>query len=103
MSEEQIEAFLRKAGVDEFSIVLSHPPPYGMFDEVGKGMHVGSKAVRKIVEEKRPILLICGHVHETEGKDILGETLIVKLAPAERLRAAVIEIKDNIDVSFIDL
>jgi Icc-related predicted phosphoesterase len=66
-------------------------------------MHVGSKSVRKMVEEKRPILLICGHVHEHEGREILGETLIVKLAPAEKLRAAEIEIKDSIDVNFISL
>ena len=103
LSEEQIEAVLRKADVDEFSILVSHPPPYGLFDEVGAGIHAGSKAVRKIVEEKRPILVICGHVHETEGKEILGETLVVKLAPAEKLRAAVIEINDSIDVNFIDL
>jgi Icc-related predicted phosphoesterase len=103
LSEEEIESTLNKADVDEFSIVLSHPPPYGVFDEVGNGMHAGSKSVRKMVEEKRPILLICGHIHEHEGKDILGETLVVKLPPAERLRAAHIEIKDSIEASFIDL
>lgn len=103
LSEEEIEATLRKAGVDEFSILLSHPPPFGLFDEVASGMHVGSKSVRKIIEEKRPILAICGHVHETEGKEILGETLVVKLPPAESLRAAKIEVKDSIDVGFISL
>jgi len=102
-SEEEIAATLGRAGVDEFSIVLSHPPPYGVFDEVAGGVHVGSKAVRKMVEDRRPILLICGHVHEHEGKEILGETLVVKLAPAEKLRAAEIEIKDNIEVKFINL
>jgi len=101
--EQEIASVLSRAGVDEFSIVLSHPPPYGVFDEVGNGMHVGSKAVRKMVEEKRPILLICGHVHEHEGKEILGETLIVKLGPAEKLRAAEIEINDSIEVKFIRL
>lgn len=102
-SEDEIAAVLSRAGVDDFSIVLSHPPPYGLFDEVGHGVHVGSKAVRKMVEEKRPILLICGHVHEHEGREILGETLVVKLGPAERLRAAEIEIDDSISVNFINL
>jgi Icc-related predicted phosphoesterase len=103
LSEEEIAAVLARAGVDQFSIVLSHPPPYGVFDDVGAGVHVGSKSVRKMVEEKRPILFICGHVHEHEGREILGETLVVKLAPAEKLRAAEIEIKDSIDVNFISL
>lgn len=101
-SEEQLEAALSKAGVDEFSIVLSHAPPYGSFDGVG-AMHVGSTAVRRMVEQKRPILLICGHIHEHEGKEIVGETLVVKLAPAQRLRAAEITINDGIDVKFISL
>lgn len=102
MSEEQIEAVLAKAGVDNFSILVSHPPPYGVFDTVGP-MHVGSKAVAAIVEQKKPLLVICGHIHEHEGKEVLGETLVVKLAPAENLRAAEIEIGDEIEVKFIDL
>lgn len=102
MSENEIESVISKAGVDEFSIVISHAPPLGSFDSVGS-MHVGSSAVRKMVEQKRPILLICGHIHEHEGKDILGETLIVKLAPAQKLRAAEITITDHIDAKFISL
>lgn len=103
MSEEKLAAVLEKAGVDEYSILLSHAPPHGLFDEVASGIHVGSTAVRKIIEQKKPILVICGHVHEHEGKEILGETLVVKLGPAEKLRAAKIEINDSIKVDFIDL
>jgi Icc-related predicted phosphoesterase len=103
ISEEEIASTLARAGVDQFSIILSHPPPYGVFDEVGNGVHVGSKSVRKMVEDKRPILLICGHVHEHEGREILGETLVVKLAPAEKLRAAEIDIGESISVNFISL
>ena len=103
MGEEKLEEAIAKAGVDEYSIVLSHAPPYGLFDEVGPGMHVGSTAVRKMIDQKKPILVICGHVHEHEGKEILGETLVVKLGPAEKLRAARIEINDSIKVDFIDL
>jgi len=102
MTEEEIDAVLARAGVNEFSIVVSHPPPYGVFDGVGQ-MHVGSTALRKVVEARKPILVICGHIHEYEGKEILGETLVVKLAPAEKLRAAEIEIGDSIEVKFIDL
>ncbi len=102
LSEEEIESALAKAGVNEFSILVSHPPPYGVFDAVGQ-IHVGSQSVRKSIELRKPILAICGHIHEYEGKQILGETLVVKLAPAEKLRAAQIEIGDGIDVNFIDL
>ena len=101
-SEEEIGATLEKSGMNEFSIVLSHPPPYGVFDMVGN-MHVGSTALRKAIELKKPILVICGHIHEYEGKEILGETLVVKLGPAEKMRAAEIEISDSIEVKFINI
>jgi Icc-related predicted phosphoesterase len=101
-SEEEIASILASSGMDRHSILLSHPPPYGLFDTVGSS-HVGSTAVRAAVEEKNPLLLICGHVHEHEGKDILGQTFVVKLGPAQSLRAAEIEIKDSIDVKFFSL
>ncbi|MEM4348460.1 MAG: metallophosphoesterase [Candidatus Anstonellaceae archaeon] len=102
LSEEEIEQVLANTGMDEFSIVVAHPPPYGAFDLIGQ-MNVGSKALRKFVETRKPILLFCGHIHEYEGKQILGETLIVKLSPAEKLRAAEVEIKEEISVKFISL
>ncbi|MCX8195255.1 MAG: metallophosphoesterase, partial [Candidatus Micrarchaeota archaeon] len=100
--EEEIERTLREAGVDDFSILVSHPPPFGVFDLVGQ-MHVGSKAVRKLLEEKRPIMVICGHIHEHEGREVVRDTLVVKLAPAEKMRAAEIDISDKIDVRFINI
>jgi Icc-related predicted phosphoesterase len=100
IGEGEIEAVLNKAGVDSFTILVSHPPPYMVFDSVG-AMHVGSKAVRKIIEEKKPLLCICGHIHEHEGQEILGDTLVVKVGTAQKFRAAEIDIGDEIDVRFI--
>ncbi|MEM4633973.1 MAG: metallophosphoesterase [Candidatus Anstonellaceae archaeon] len=101
-SEDKIEEILKGAEVDEFSIVLSHPPPHGVFDAVGS-LHVGSTALRKMVAERKPIMVICGHIHEYEGKQVVDKTLVVKLAPAERLRAAEITITDSLSVEFVDL
>ena len=101
-SEGEIAATFASADVDRRSIVLCHPPPYGCFDEVG-GRHAGSRAVLRAVEEKKPLMLICGHIHEHEGQQVLGETLIVKLAPAQKLRAAEINIGKDIEVDFISL
>ncbi|MCX8198102.1 MAG: metallophosphoesterase family protein [Candidatus Micrarchaeota archaeon] len=101
-SEEQIASFLRQAGIDSRSIVLSHPPPKGIFDSVGS-MQVGSLAVRSMILEKKPLMVICGHIHEYEGKQILDSTLVVKLGPAERMRAAEIAISDSISVNFMSL
>jgi hypothetical protein len=102
MSEEEIG---KKAGglkIDKFSIFLTHTPPYGVMDTVG-GIHIGSRAIRKIIEERKPLLNICGHVHEHEGQSVIGETLVVQLKPAKQLGAAEIRIDDDIKVRFIEL
>ncbi len=101
MSEDEIEKGLRDAGVDKFSILVTHAPPKGMFDSVGGDMHVGSTAIRKIIEEKKPILNICAHIHEHKGEDVLDETLVVKLPPASTGIGAEITIDDGIEVNFI--
>ncbi len=100
LSETQIESILGTAGLDERSIFLCHPPPYGSFDEVG-GMHVGSRAVAGAIAKYRPLMALCGHIHEHEGQQVVGDTLVVKLGAANAYRAADIKIGDEINVSFI--
>ena len=36
---------------------------------------VGSPAVREFIEHKGPLLALCGHVHEAQGKSKIGPTL----------------------------
>lgn len=100
LSESQIESIISASGLDDHSIFLCHPPPYGVFDEVG-GLHVGSKAVASAISKYRPLMLICGHIHEHEGQQVIGDTLVVKLGAASAYRAAEITISDEINVSFI--
>jgi uncharacterized protein len=48
------------------SILVSHAPPYNTFaDTMSNKNHVGSKAIRKVIEEKQPILSLHGHIHES--------------------------------------
>lgn len=99
MSESQFEQILKNTGVDERTILVSHPPPRGFFDRVGD-LSVGSTAVRSIMESQRPLMVICGHIHEHEGQRIAGDTLVVKLPAAQSRRAASIVIGEDIDVRF---
>ncbi|OYT62238.1 MAG: metallophosphoesterase [Thermofilum sp. ex4484_15] len=63
-------------------ILVSHHPPYGTKVDIAlSGVHIGSKYVRKIVEDCEVILLLAGHVHEARGVDKLGETLIINPGP----------------------
>lgn len=102
-SEGEIAKTLSGSGMDRFSILLSHPPPYGFFDTVAGGMHAGSRAVRAAIEEKKPLLCICAHLHEHEGQVVAGDTLIVKLGAAIKHRAAEITLGERMEVKFIQL
>ncbi len=96
MSEDEIARILEQAihGVNSTNVVLiSHAPPYKTkCDKVVTGLHVGSKAVRSFIEQKKPILCICGHIHESRAVDRIGSTIIVNPGPAMRGFYAVIEV-----------
>ena len=81
-------------------ILLMHVPPYKTkVDKTFTGLHVGSKALRKFIEEKQPPLVICGHIHEARGIDEIGKTLIVNPGPLFRGHYAVIDINEERKVS----
>jgi len=58
-------------------ILVSHVPPHNtLVDRLHNGRHVGSKAIRSIIEQYQPDLCITGHIHEARGKDTIGRTRI---------------------------
>lgn len=59
-------------------VLVSHTPPFNTAtDLIGSGVHVGSTAIRKFIEEKQPDFCLTGHIHESRGKDRIGHTLIL--------------------------
>ena len=63
-------------------ILVSHTPPYGTkVDKVLLGMHVGSKEIRKFVEEHQPLMVLSGHIHEARGVDRIGKTILLNPGP----------------------
>lgn len=59
-------------------VLVSHVPPSGtVCDIVFSGRHAGSKAVRAVIEQKKPLVCICGHMHDSFGIDNIGSSLIV--------------------------
>ena len=102
MPEEEIYAQISTLPIDANTILITHSPPYGLFDDVG--VNIGSKSIRKIIEEKQPKLALFGHVHEHSGKANIGRTICVKIPPASSLKAAAIKIKDgHTEVDFVEL
>ena len=62
LTEAEAEAEL--AGFPEGAVLLTHSPPKGHVD---KGL--GSEAVLRAVEDKRPQVVLCGHIHELWGQE----------------------------------
>ncbi|UKL13382.1 metallophosphoesterase [Dissulfurimicrobium hydrothermale] len=59
-------------------IFVSHTPPLNTSaDRIKSGVHVGSEAIRRFIEEKQPDLCLTGHIHEARGEDRIGKTVIL--------------------------
>jgi Icc-related predicted phosphoesterase len=75
LSEEQATEML--ADCPDGAVLVSHSPPKGHVD---KGL--GSTAVLRAIEQKRPPLVVCGHIHECWGQESeVGPTRVVNLGP----------------------
>jgi Icc-related predicted phosphoesterase len=106
-SEEEGAALLQ-AAVRHYRgghlILVSHCPPKNTkVDRISSGEHVGSSSVRKLVENKRPVLVVSGHVHEARGTDTIGSTTLLNTGPAQRGHCALITIGETVRVQFSKL
>ena len=81
---------------DSFTILVTHAPPLDTnADKIESGAHVGSSGVRKINEETQPTLNVCGHVHESIGKDTIGQTTVVNPGDASTGHACIIDLSED--------
>ena len=66
----------------EGAVLVLHSPPQGHCDTAGDGDHFGSPALLRAIEEKRPRLAVCGHIHESWGcESQIGATPVRNLGP----------------------
>jgi uncharacterized protein len=103
-------------------ILNVHPPPYdSTLDIAGKldtstnpprpvtsGGHqvmvpVGSTAVRAAIEKMQPLLMLCGHIHETKNATKIGKTLCINPGSeygSGYLRGVIVNLKDGKVLSY---
>ena len=63
-------------------ILVSHSPAKGLLDRSSDGRHLGSRAVRETIDLKKPLLVVCGHIHASSGRRMqLGATAVVNAGP----------------------
>ena len=79
---DEQQAAERLAGCPEGAVLVVHSPPSGHCDQSSAGDHLGSTAIAEAIEEKRPTLAVCGHIHESWGcESELEGTPIRNLGP----------------------
>ncbi len=104
MQEEEIYRKMSGLPIDSDTLLMLHCPPKGHFDLVHLVRRIGSASILRIIEEKRPLAALFGHVHEHAGTSRLGRTELIKLPPANMMRAASVTVKDKrIATEFISL
>ncbi|MDH3744472.1 MAG: metallophosphoesterase family protein [Acidobacteriota bacterium] len=79
-TEEEAASLLAECPAD--AVLVSHSPPKGTVDQDAKGKSLGSQAVRDVILESRPALVVCGHIHHCAGQhEQLGSSTVINAGP----------------------
>ncbi|KAF3187032.1 hypothetical protein TWF788_002611 [Orbilia oligospora] len=54
-----------KAG--KLDVAVIHGPAYDILDSTSKGKNVGCRYLRSFLEKVKPLMSVCGHIHEAAG------------------------------------
>jgi len=80
LSEEQATKLLEAC--PDHAVLVSHSPPKGLVDRSSSGQSLGSTAVHDAIIQKKPLLVVSGHIHASGGKSAtLNATPIVNAGP----------------------
>lgn len=58
-------------------VLVSHSPPKGVVDLSSRGVNLGSVAIREVIEQQQPALVVCGHIHESAGEQAQIDNSVV--------------------------
>jgi len=96
-----LKGFTKNSGIFAY-----HYPPKGAFDVIKDRKNpyncknVGTSYLSEAIKKYSPRLVLCGHMHEYQGKKMLGKSLIVNPGCAAEGKAAVID-WESLKVRFI--
>ncbi|MFO7619538.1 MAG: metallophosphoesterase family protein [Thermoplasmata archaeon] len=85
-----------------FDALITHVPPKGCNDRIPGGNR-GDEWLRKFVMERRPRLVLSGHIHESRGICRLGETVCVNPGPAMDGLGAIIQTNHEIRAELVNV
>ena len=90
LHEDEIFYNLKKAhnGIKNSGkrIMVTHVHPSGSMMERFSDFVEGSLGVRKAIDELKPDIVLCGHVHEARGiEEIIGGSKVINVATKEKI------------------
>ncbi|MDG6918279.1 MAG: metallophosphoesterase family protein [Nitrososphaerota archaeon] len=84
MEFDETEYMQMAKSLGPVDILVTHQPPFGTkcslaYDGTSEtGLtDIGSITIRKYIEDTKPRLVLCGHVHESPAVDAIGDTVVV--------------------------
>jgi uncharacterized protein len=93
------EAGLAEVKDCRLTILCPHAPPHGTAcDRIRSGEHVGSPALRALVERQQPDVVLCGHIHESRAIDTLATTTVVNPGPVQAGHYALVDVGGTVSV-----
>ncbi|MDP3035882.1 MAG: metallophosphoesterase [Methanobacteriaceae archaeon] len=93
---EELDKIMVEMKDQDIKILVTHAPPLNTnADKLPNGDHVGSESIRKIIEDYKPDINICGHIHEAQSIDQIGETIILNPGQIMDGGACLVQIDDK--------
>jgi len=84
------------------AVLVVHCPPLGINDRTFSGHDGGSVAIKRVVEEFHPPLVLSGHIHEARGIIERDGTLYVNPGAAKDGNSALLDIDGSIEPRLLD-
>lgn len=102
---------IKKLSNPKKTIYVIHAPPHNTnLDIIAKGQHVGSRAIRKFIEEEQPLLTLHGHIHESPKmsgtwKDKIKIAICINVGssyPENKLNCAIIDTEKLLGIMYLE-
>ena len=105
---EDVYKLLNESDIDsKVKILVTHAPPFNTkADVIESGDHVGSHGILKVIQEFKPDINLCGHVHEAKSLSKIESTTDVANPGMLKDNGAIlinIEDNENYDIKLISL
>lgn len=68
-------------------IVMTHGPPKGLLDWCPRGGNVGCPHLLRALQRSRPLLHVCGHIHEGNGMRVIDWERGVRVKDVDEMSA----------------